>query len=246
MQHPGNIELAYRQRYHHKRPRQNAVAAVRHHHGEKAAPETGAEAGGRLFEARQLNRLHHRQHRTDHKGQRKEHMADQDKQPAVAQAVKPAVKQNNAERGGEARQRHRQHQALFDASGPARRRLQQAPGGGQPDRDGNRQAADRNQQRQPEGVGVERPHLTHPLQRQAAAQADKVILRDARQHRQHHRHDHKQCRQRGNADLQPEQHATFHDGRSPPACVSARASIRPSQATAPIATDSAAAVAKLA
>ncbi len=119
MQHPGYVELAHRQRDHHKRPGENAVATVGHHHGKKALPQAGTETSRRLFQPRHLQRLH----RAQHKRQGKQHVTDQNEQPAIAQAGELAVQQDDAQRGGEARQRNRQHQALFDARRPAPRRF---------------------------------------------------------------------------------------------------------------------------
>ncbi len=68
------------------------------------------------------------------------------------------------------------HSSMRAAQRP--RRFQQAPRGGHADQQRDQQAGQRNQQRQPEGVGVQLPHLGHPLQGQAAAQAGKVVVGD--------------------------------------------------------------------
>ena len=86
----------------------------------------------------------------------------------------------------------------------------QRVGRGNADDQRDAERGERDQERAENRVGVELPHLHHPLQRHAGLNAAKIIDGDAGHHGQHRRHDQKGRDQKREQKLAGEDQAVAH------------------------------------
>ena len=180
-------------------------------------------------------------------------MADEDESPVCAKAASTAVGHDQRQRGSDARHGDRHHQQLLNRARERILALGQHVGRRNAEQQVARQARHRKLHRQQHRRAVVIQHLHHPLRGEAAGEAQKIILRDARQHRQHYRHNQEGAHAERERQLQPEPDRAAHAHRFAPypaaatdEPVSERANANAAQVIAPSTNDNAAAIATLA
>ncbi len=212
---------------------------------EKLAPEAACA----LLQRLQVDRRQHGEHAAHHEGQREQHVADQDENPASAQVAPAAERDDQRQRGRETGNRHGHHQQFLDRPRERVRLARQHVRGGHAEHQRAGETGDRDLDRQQDGVPVVVPDLQHPVERQAGPPAFEVVLRHSGHHRHRHRHHQEGADEEREGQQQPEDRGAALRHQPAAATVlpaAVRATARTAQVIAPSTNDNAAAIATLA
>ncbi len=132
---------------------------------------------------------------------------DQDEGPRGAEAAGGTIGDDQRQRGGEPRHRHRHHQQFLQRAGKRGLALGQHVGRGNAEHQRAAEAGERDADREEDGVAIAGPDLADPAQGQPALDADEIVHRQPGQHGEDHRHDQERADQQREGELGEEERA---------------------------------------